>query len=186
MAHPRLSFVCSFRLLSNTDCDTVQVVLCERLYAGTLRVVSDAALGDAVLLLQSLHDLVSTLGGETVVDAVVTSAGVSIASDDNFRLGILGHIVGDVLHFLSLRLTDVVLVNQEEYVAADWLNLLNDRSRGRSRLYDRLGFNNRLGLGHWCGRNDLVVGLTQVDAKTSQCVEIPVGLEVECRFKRLL
>lgn len=156
-----LQFVVILLSVGNTDAHAVQVVLGERLYAAAMAAVRDTVGCDA-LILESLHNNVGTLGGQTVVDAVVTGTCVSITVDLHLGLRILVHVVDDVLKLLLFLLHDNGRVDGEENVAAQRLNLLDDGLR----LNNRLRLNNGLRLGNNHGRRSLCEALTKVDLQT--------------------
>ena len=67
--------------LSNTDADSVQVILGERLYGVAVRAVGDAVGRNAVVLNQLLHDDVCTLTRQAVINLGITSLNVCIATN---------------------------------------------------------------------------------------------------------
>lgn len=167
-----LCFLKNFRLfyISDTDAYAVQVVFNERLNGVTLGIVSDAVSRDAVFLDEGLYYDVSTLLSQTGVDLCVTGLNVSVTYDVNLCLGILVQVFCDVLYLASLLGTDVSLVAEEEDVAAHGLD--DNRLLNNHGLVDGIIDNHVavdvVGLG--------AVALTQVDAQTSQGIEVPVGV----------
>ena len=148
-------------LLSNTDGDTVTVVLSKRLYASTLRVVADALRRDAVLVSQSHHNGIGTLGCQTIVNLVVTRASIGIAGNHHLSLRVLLQIVGNILHLLGLDVGNLERIDREEDVATDRLDnrlLLDDRL-----LDDGSRLLNDDGLGNGSGDEARGIGLTEVD-----------------------
>ena len=116
------NYICiNMKLLSDADRYTVSVVVVgEWLLARTLAIEADTALRDT-LSLQGLNNSVSTASGQTIVDAIVTCTSVSVTSDSNLSGSVSIQVVNDILNLVSLRLTDVSLVDQEEDVTTQWL-----------------------------------------------------------------
>ena len=171
-------------LLSDTDADTVLVVLCKRLYEVTLRIGRDAGSVDTVLVLQQVSDGLSTLSGQVVVDGDITCTLISITGNLNLCIGILLQVVSNLLHLVVLGTYDLSSTDGEEDVATERLSAgLSSCCGGTSGLLslclliDIDSIHAVDDLRHCLTLNRTsAVGLAEVDLGAEKCVEVPVGV----------
>ena len=126
------------KLLSNTDCNTVHIVLLERLNAATLRLLDHAALSNT-LSCECVVNSLSTASSNLIVECSRTCTLICITSQSDLSIWVLLHVLYDLSDLSCLRLSDVCVTDWEEDITTEvLLNYLrlNLRSWSWSWLLD--------------------------------------------------